>query len=103
MKKILEDSKSKKYWFKRKRFGWGWIPTTWQGWLVIVVWLIFILYLSKLFEAGKNSTAETEMAIIFVSLVFLSVIPLVLIACLRGPKPKWRWGKSKKDDPDLDF
>ena len=36
----------KGYWFKRKIFGWGWAPATWQGWLVITIFVGFILMLS---------------------------------------------------------
>ena len=25
------------YWFKRKLYGWGWVPVKWQGWLVIAI------------------------------------------------------------------
>lgn len=32
----------KKFWFKRKRYGYGWAPSTWQGWLVIAVYVVGI-------------------------------------------------------------
>ena len=25
----------KRYWFKSKLYGWGWVPVKWQGWLVV--------------------------------------------------------------------
>jgi hypothetical protein len=31
------------YWFKRKLYGWGWVPVKWQGWSVIAVWLLLVL------------------------------------------------------------
>jgi hypothetical protein len=36
----------KKYWFPAKPpgYGWGWgLPTTWQGWLVVVVWFVLLV------------------------------------------------------------
>lgn len=33
----------KKLWFKRKTYGWGWTPVAWQGWLVIVLYVLFIV------------------------------------------------------------
>jgi len=27
----------KKYWFKRKLYGWGWVPVRWQGWFVVLL------------------------------------------------------------------
>ena len=39
-------------WFKKKSFGWGLTPKTWQGWtyvLVFIVLLIFLQFLSDYF------------------------------------------------------
>lgn len=35
--------KDSRLWFKAKRFGWGWVPVTWEGWALtggygVVVW-----------------------------------------------------------------
>lgn len=40
----------KGYWFKAKPFGWGWTPVTWQGWLVILVYIALILALVSVRE-----------------------------------------------------
>jgi hypothetical protein len=38
-----------KPWFGPKRvFGWGWTPITWQGWLMVVVFLLAILLVAFL-------------------------------------------------------
>src|SRR3989344_3809139 len=29
----------KGYWFKRKLYGWGWVPVRWQGWLFLAAWI----------------------------------------------------------------
>lgn len=36
LKEYLEYLKDnpKHLWFKRKLYGWGWVPVRWQGWLV---------------------------------------------------------------------
>ncbi len=31
------------YWFKRKLYGWGWTPAKWQGWVVVLAFVIFLL------------------------------------------------------------
>lgn len=76
--------KEKKIWFKRKCYGWGWYPHTWQGWLVILIWVIlFVFTISKFdHEWLKN-------------LVFVIILTAILIwVCYkRGEKPKWSWGK----------
>ena len=91
------------FWFKRKRYGWGWIPVTWQGWLVIVVELLFIFSLSGvLLKDVPKNTYQSEVGT-FLILVFLSTLLLVFITYKKGPKPKWRWGKKLNDDQELDY
>ena len=31
------------YWFKQKRFGYGAAPVTWQGWVLMLVYLAIVL------------------------------------------------------------
>jgi hypothetical protein len=33
----------KKKWFVRKKYGWGWTPASWQGWLLIALYILFVL------------------------------------------------------------
>lgn len=40
----------KGYWFKSKPFGWGWTPVTWQGWLIMVLYIALIVFLISLRE-----------------------------------------------------
>jgi len=33
-----------KYWFRAKRYGWGWgLPVAWQGWLVLALFFALVL------------------------------------------------------------
>ena len=36
--------KNKKIWFKAKRYGWGWYPSTWQGAVCIFIWVILFVF-----------------------------------------------------------
>lgn len=49
MEKYLNNKKNSKYWFKRKRYGYGLTPSTWQGWLTIFGFLLFIIFTPDLF------------------------------------------------------
>jgi len=31
----------KPLWFKAKQYGWGWYPARWQGWLIVIGFIIF--------------------------------------------------------------
>ena len=84
----------KKYWFKAKNYGWGWYPATWQGWLVIV---IFVLLINLDFYRINSLTSSMDSLIYFIPDAVISTIILIVICYLKGEKPPWRWGqKSKK-------
>ena len=34
------------YWFKRKWFGWGWTPATWEGWVATIIYVGVIIALA---------------------------------------------------------
>lgn len=76
-----------KYWFPSKRYGWGWgPPSSWQGWVVLVVYLGLLGLGVLLFRPHR----EPYYFLAYVG--FLSVL-LVAICWLKGEPPKWRWGK----------
>lgn len=70
------------YWFKAKRYGYGWgRPLTWQGWLVMIGYLIAVL--------GPTASGDPGLTVVAV----LVGTPLLLLACLRHGEPTaWRWG-----------
>jgi len=36
-------------WFGRKKFGWGWGPATWQGWLTVAVYGLVVFLIGHFF------------------------------------------------------
>lgn len=89
------ENNNKKIWFKRKTYGFGWTPVSWQGWVFLLVWVaVFLSLLSKIdHEAGKN--------ILFV--VIMMAI-LLYVSYKKGESPRWQWGKRNKgtDDKKID-
>lgn len=71
-------------WFKRKTYGYGWTPATWQGWAVIIIWLISFYFVIT----GINSELVK-----LVSILILTGI-LIFVSYKKGEKPKWQWGKK---------
>jgi len=44
IKSVNSMSDMPKYWFPAKRYGWGWgLPSTWQGWIVLVGYLFLMM------------------------------------------------------------
>ena len=80
---------NKKIWFKRKLYGWGWTPTTWEGWLVILLWIIIFVSLVQTMDH------EWLKNIIFI-IIMISI--LIFICYKKGEKPKWQWGQDKIDN-----
>lgn len=90
------------YWFKRKRYGWGFTPATWQGWAVVAGYVIVVIALVPAFLDAPEAVAAKE-AGFFVMLVTAATACLLLISFSKGPRPRWRWGRKPGDNPDEDF
>ena len=81
-----------KKWFKARSYGYGWEPVTWQGWLVVILFVGGLLWNAYTFLQTTQGSADVKMLIIrFLVLLVL----MVLIGHLMGEKPKWNWGKRK--------
>jgi hypothetical protein len=80
-------SQDERYWFRAKRYGWGWgPPVTWQGWIVMIVWFIVIVGAIPLIDPRLHPIGLG---------VFVTAMIIVLLAiCLsKGEPPRWRWGE----------
>lgn len=89
----LKDN-PKKYWFKRKVYGWGWVPVRWQGWLVLFIYVVAIF----LFAFTINSDSpDREIIFTFVLPISFLTITLIRICYKTGEKPRWQWGLPSED------
>jgi hypothetical protein len=72
------------YWFPAKRYGWGWgPPSTWQGWLVTIVWCAMTV-------AGALWLAARHHAAFLLFMVAMTLV-LLTICYAKGEPPRWRW------------
>lgn len=78
------------YWFKRKLYGWGWTPATWQGFAVIFAYLGTILL--YIFNIDVTLPPHEKLQSI-VSPIVIATILLIVVCYQRGESPKWQWGK----------
>jgi hypothetical protein len=75
-----------KYWFPAKRYGWGWgIPNSWQGWLVMAVFVALLVLGALLFPPATEVGA-------FLFYVGILCALLAAVCWLTGEPPRWRWG-----------
>lgn len=84
------------YWFKRKIWGWGWVPATRQGWLVTFVYVALILLIALNREEpipGDPNSGSNFLVLGLPIIVFTTLF--IFIVYKKGEKPKWQWGLSK--------
>lgn len=76
------------YWFPAKRYGWGWgPPRTWQGWLVIAVFVILL-------ALGAVALVPMQQPVGFVAYAAILCAGLIAVCYVKGEPPHWRWRKK---------
>jgi hypothetical protein len=85
------NEEKNKTWFPVKRYGIGWgLPTCWQGWVVMVAWLLLII-------GGTVALSPDRQPVAYAVYNLFVTALLVLVVAAKGEKPlRWRWG----DDSD---
>ena len=81
-----------KVWFRAKRFGWGWYPVTWQGWGVVLLYVVALIAGSNYVKNHESS--GSDFALQFVPQVIVLTTFLIIICYKTGEKPAWRWGRK---------
>ena len=87
----------KGYWFKRKLYGWGWVPAKWQGWCVIFIYiaLILALVLTREKDIPGNPDSGSNFLTFALPIIVLTIL-LVIVAYKKGEKSRWQWGLPKE-------
>lgn len=49
----MTDQEDKKLWFGNKRYGYGWVPNTWQGWMLVGIYGI-VATASTIWYSNQN-------------------------------------------------
>lgn len=79
---------SRKLWFKQKEYGYGWVPSSWEGWLVIVVYVAVLVWITNSIDDISSSWLYLLLKVVVLTLTLLA------ICYTKGEKPAWRWGKT---------
>ncbi len=84
----------KGYWFKRKLYGWGWIPARPQGWTVLILYVVLVgLISTRITEDMDEAQVLTRFILPFGGMTLL----LIIICYWKGERPRWQWGKQIDD------
>lgn len=92
----MADAYNHKYWFKARRYGWGWTPVTWQAWVLLTIYALILTVSAVLLLPGTKDNATNFVGVVAFILIFLSATFLLIGICFKkGEKPGWNWGNSK--------
>ena len=87
-------SNPKRYWFRARDYGWGWVPCSTEGWLALAV---FIAADVILWVVISVAFAESGAAMVTgVLLTFALVVPLIAVCYAKGETPSWHWGRRAR-------
>lgn len=81
----------KHFWFKRKLYGWGWTPVTWQGWLTTFGYIGLVAAFALTID---QDSPPQEIAFTFALPVVLLTATFIRIAYKKGESPRWQWGRD---------
>jgi hypothetical protein len=84
-----------KKWFKNKTYGYGLTPSSWQGWLATVVYLLLLL----IYFIRVDRSQDTDFAGMAAYLPVFTILTLAFLFLARftGEPMEWRWGKRSKN------
>lgn len=81
-------------WFKAKRYGYGWYPSTWQGCFILLAW-VALLALNAWRLMSVDPQLRTHGLEFGLETVLMAAV-LVYICYKTGEPARWRWGNDKK-------
>lgn len=90
------------YWFKRRRYGYGWTPVTVQGWSTVLIYALVVMLAANQLLGDPNQTPNENLGLFLIVFAIATTV-LVFISLRKGPQPRWRWGARPDDNPDEDF
>ncbi len=79
-----------RYWFKRKRYGWGWTPATWEGWVTTLIFLALVL-------GNAIRTIHAPTVVPFVLQTIVASLLFLFVTMKKGESPRWQWGEETKE------
>jgi hypothetical protein len=77
------DNDGKRYWFRAKRYDWGWgLPCSWQGWAFFIPWLAALILVTAHFMPQRPLPFTAALALL--------TLILTVVCYLKGEPPARR-------------
>lgn len=71
----------------------GWVPVKWQGWLVVLIGIAFVLAGIYVGEIDNAPGAMLLGILVMLIIVFI-------FGYWKGEKPRWQWGFDDKKEKE---
>ncbi|HVA13413.1 MAG TPA: hypothetical protein VNF99_09200 [Stellaceae bacterium] len=84
---------SERLWFRAKTYGWGWTPATWEGWAVMLAYIVLVGGWVAYLAHWRVPVDIIGFAFALGLPIFALTLILLVICRLKGERPRWRWGK----------
>lgn len=82
--------KTNKIWFRRKKYGYGWVPATWEGWLCIGLFIASVIISTiAIAQLDINEQQKTGWQILTTT---CCAMLLVYVSYKKGEPARWSWG-----------
>lgn len=75
------------YWFRARRHGVGWTPSSWQGWTVLALYVGLLTHSFFQIEGQSHSVSDTLINFFPRFLIFTAL--LTIITYLKGEPTTW--------------
>ncbi len=83
----------KVYWFKAKKYGYGWsMPCSWQGWVFMIAWLLALLLMWTCLPLTNLQQVHTLLC--FLGITWGMCMLLLIVCYFKGEPAGWRWGEK---------
>ena len=87
-------AQTKQLWFRAKYYGYGWYPITWQGWLTVGIFILFMGL--NVWRLQLSDNPDVDIYVWFLPQTVALVFLLLAVCVMKGEKAQWRWGRPTK-------
>ena len=81
---MKKTSRFNKFWFEKKKYGWGWTPISWEGWMTIAIFAGFNTW--SYFELASSSTSFAGTMFVYVIWLGVSTFGLIKLCVWKCRK-----------------
>lgn len=75
---------TQKYWFRKKRWGYGWTPATKEGWSIMAISMLVLVAAAWLLAPKDDTMGDWHNLAAFFLILTLDVLCLALVCAKKG-------------------